>query len=325
MNASRFSLLVLLALSGLILTTEAQSFDCAKAATPEEMAICSDSDLAAQDSEMTAVYKLALGQVSDEGKRWLTQSQRSWLNHKRNRVHPDVKTLKEVYRYRIDHLRRTLETVGPFKIEWISMFDSIPPEEQQEDAADEDLTNPYGTVDYTFPRIEAPVSPETSRWNRMVENRVHTSVGEPSKDVYSSAEAHITYAAKTGISIFVDGSEMDRGAAHPNHGGEGYTVLLASGKEMTATDLFNPQSAWKNFLKRKTKAEAVQREWQSYDGASGIEADSSRWTLTKKGLVIHFAPYEVTYYAAGPQEVLIPWPELKPYLNPTLPFSVPVQ
>jgi hypothetical protein len=51
-------------------------------------------------------------------------------------------------------------------------------------------------------------------------------------------------------------------------------------------------------------------------GAGPLEKNFSVFNITKDGLLITFTTYQVASYADGPQEVFIPYRELKDYLNP---------
>lgn len=304
----------------------AQSFDCSKAATPYEKLICSNKDLSAADSQLASAYKAALAQLSPEGKQWLVRSQSSWLKHSRNTAKLDVDSLKLAYQDRIQQLQRPLEEVGPFKFQWITIFGSAAPakddaaQQSPDDEADS-LVN--GNTDYTFPRIESPATPGAEKWNLLIAKQVKTDVGDPDADTDISLTVTITYATADVISAFFQEESMSRGAAHPNHGSSGYILLLKSGRQLTADDLFNPASAWKVLLKRKMKAAAAKEEWSSYDGAESPEIDPSHWTISNEGLTLNFAPYEVDSYAGGPHELTVSWAELKPYLNSRPPFQIP--
>ncbi len=59
------------------------SFNCAKARTPIEVAICSDARLAASDAEMAKLYKSARNAVGAEDRRSLKDAQRRWLRARR--------------------------------------------------------------------------------------------------------------------------------------------------------------------------------------------------------------------------------------------------
>lgn len=79
-----------LALIGMNATAEAKprpSFNCAKARAPIEVAICSDSRLAASDAAMAKLYKLARnalgGSAGADARKALKDAQRRWLRARR--------------------------------------------------------------------------------------------------------------------------------------------------------------------------------------------------------------------------------------------------
>lgn len=90
-------------LAVLLLATSAQaaSFDCKKASTAVEKAICSDSQLSKLDEELGKVYKSALSVVAEKDS--LKAEQRKWIQF-RNTI-PDTATLIKIYNARIDKLK----------------------------------------------------------------------------------------------------------------------------------------------------------------------------------------------------------------------------
>jgi uncharacterized protein len=57
---------------------EKASFDCRKAATPVERAICADRDLAEADRQLSSAYKTTVSRAAD-GRERLATAQRAWL------------------------------------------------------------------------------------------------------------------------------------------------------------------------------------------------------------------------------------------------------
>ena len=51
-------------------------------------------------------------------------------------------------------------------------------------------------------------------------------------------------------------------------------------------------------------------------GAGAELTNYDNWTITKKGLGITFDPYQVAAYAAGPQNVVVPYSALKEIIKP---------
>src|SRR5665213_4587727 len=69
--------IVLLFASGI---AHAASFDCAKAKTPQEKAICVSPSLSAADEQMAAAYRAVLAAASSEMKDEVRTDQRNWLH-----------------------------------------------------------------------------------------------------------------------------------------------------------------------------------------------------------------------------------------------------
>ena len=77
----RFLLVSLAFTLGTTNLTHAASFDCTKATTETEIAICNDPELGALDEEMSKVYSL----LDKDGRYFqqITDSQRSWIKNER--------------------------------------------------------------------------------------------------------------------------------------------------------------------------------------------------------------------------------------------------
>ena len=89
-----FTVLILLLTSGV----HAASFDCTKASTFVEKAICSDTELSKLDDLLMNSYKKTLTNVSNTEK--LKSGQRAWLSNTRNKC-PDNECIKDAYSKRI--------------------------------------------------------------------------------------------------------------------------------------------------------------------------------------------------------------------------------
>ena len=100
------SLFTLLSFSGN--HVRAAGFDCAKASTEVEKAICASSELSALDDELSEVYAIALRTAPVA--RDLRSEQRLWLARRDNCLKqvPTCMSAVEVYKERIDRLRQPL-------------------------------------------------------------------------------------------------------------------------------------------------------------------------------------------------------------------------
>jgi uncharacterized protein len=93
------------------------SFDCKKAATPVERAICQGLHTAELDRAMDELYKAALAKVGAE-RAAVEAQQRQWLAQRNTacgRAKPGVTCIEKLYKQRIVALARSARgTTGPF-------------------------------------------------------------------------------------------------------------------------------------------------------------------------------------------------------------------
>ncbi len=145
------------------------------------------------------------------------------------------------------------------------------------------------------------------------------------------SDYEIRLAADDLISIEFSESAYSRGAAHPNS----YTTVLnydvRDGKKLALADLFNAKS---NYLKAisdycvkdlkqqgKKEKDSMLTDDMIQSGASARADNFKSWTIAKQGLWITFDPYQVAAYAAGPQQVLVPYSALKDLIKADGPIA----
>lgn len=104
MNLLHLSLITCLSIT--LSSALAASFDCQKANTPTEQAICANDDLSALDEQLSLTYRAHLGSPElDSGQ--LKKAQRSWLRNTRQRCEAAdaiSECLSDAYRERIEGL-----------------------------------------------------------------------------------------------------------------------------------------------------------------------------------------------------------------------------
>jgi uncharacterized protein len=104
----------------------AASFDCSKARSNMEKAICGDKQLSQLDVELASVYKKAQQKLSPTSNHILVTSQRSWLRFNATYCFIDInagsapkqeatRCLIDAYKDRIKDLANTGQIFGPFK------------------------------------------------------------------------------------------------------------------------------------------------------------------------------------------------------------------
>lgn len=115
------------------------------------------------------------------------------------------------------------------------------------------------------------------------------------------------------------------GAAHPGHYSRTLTYDLEGGLEVTLEHLFLPGVDYLTPISGYCIAALRQRDFGLDDswlgGASPIVENYRNWNVTGDGLLITFDEYQVAPYAAGPQEVVIPYTEIAGILDPSGPLA----
>ncbi len=133
---------------------------------------------------------------------------------------------------------------------------------------------------------------------------------------YSETYYSITYADDEVISVWYGNSSFS-GGAHPNSNSFTLNFDLKTGREISIGDLFKPNSKYLQVLStycvqelKKEVEEASDDEW--IRNGAGPKAENYRsWNISKNGIVVNFDAYQVAAYVAGPQEVVVPFAELR--------------
>jgi hypothetical protein len=145
---------------------------------------------------------------------------------------------------------------------------------------------------------------------------------------YIEVSYDVEYADDDLISLSFN-EDTFSGGAHPNHNTFTVTYDLKQGRELKLADLFKPEAKYLNVIAdysvKELKARKDPDSGESLgllsddlfaDGAKPTADNYSSWNVTKKGLLITFAPYQVAAYAYGPQAVIIPVSALKDIVLP---------
>jgi len=106
---------------------EQASFDCTKASTAIEKAICADPALAAADRKLAETYQAASAKLSDEGRSALRDEQRQWLKRLRlvcAEVTPTGDCVANEYRMRQTDLQTVATTYGDVTIRRAWIFET---------------------------------------------------------------------------------------------------------------------------------------------------------------------------------------------------------
>jgi hypothetical protein len=112
--------------------------------------------------------------------------------------------------------------------------------------------------------------------------------------------------------------------AHPGTHSRTVNYDLEAGSDVSLADLFLPGS---DYLERIANYCIAQLRTRNIDfdlfssGADPLPENYGNWNITPDGLLITFDEYQVAPYAAGAQEVTIPFAELQSVINPQGPLA----
>jgi hypothetical protein len=195
-------------------------------------------------------------------------------------------------------------------------------------------------IDVVYPQLTGAGPAGIEKFNQLVRTVVSGKVADfkkemvPESDEEATADSESTTGSDFNIGYSVAMAKDDlislnfnvgsyyAGAAHPNSYSETFNFDLKNGKTIKLADLFNPGSKYLQAisayaiqdLKKQSKAQGdnsmLDDDWIQR-GAGADAKNYQSWTISKTGLGITFDAYQVAPYAAGPQEVTVPYATLK--------------
>lgn len=129
------------------------------------------------------------------------------------------------------------------------------------------------------------------------------------------------------VSIFMGMEWYLRGSAHPSHSIDTYVYDYEQKRLVEVPQFFRGGSDYLKVLSTLSKEDLFLQSKQGdmgfmydesmvTDGTAPKPENFSKILPTKDGLVIYFDEYQVAPYAAGPQQVVIPYAKLKDIINP---------
>lgn len=200
-------------------------------------------------------------------------------------------------------------------------------------------TPPF-TITAQTPQLAGSDDPRVSAFNQRLNNLVSKEVDTwrqsflqntaPVVNNGSSLNVKYTLVSQIGDlwSFKFDFDFYSDGAAHPGLNSITLNYDLAQGKELALSDLFLPNSDYLGAISKYCVAELSKQSFFDTpfaEGAKPTPENYRNWNITPDGLMITFDEYQVAPYAAGPQNVNIPYSELKSLINPQGPLARFVQ
>ena len=325
--------LVMLALAAT--PVSAASFDCNKASTPLEYAICGDPNLSQADTDMAKAFSAARQELSPEASAQVLAGQREWIDFvsractdtaepkMTGRYDADgVACLNTLYSQRTEALQRIGRVDDGLTVYSIDSFDVVRD-------PDPEGWNKVATTEISYVQIDG-TSPEVVAFNAYAQSLVpSTSADEDFGDGPGMADyaQSIEIASVTPqlIRLAISDYYYAHGAAHGMYSITYGHFLPDPGRALQAADVFSG-TEWADELAPLVISRLKQFAASEYDDDEAIWAEPAdvaavivlpeRWDVAEDGIGFQFQPYEVAAYAYGAPEAKMSWKELAPWLQP---------
>ena len=343
-------LMVLLMAGGL---AHAASFDCAKAKTAQEKAICGSPELSAADDRMAAAYRDVLAAVTPEIAAELRDEQRAWIRGMGVKCGQQgaadlAKCLLDYESARTKDLQGKVSHENGMTFVWLTTTMTTPDDADRNYPEFRRLEiNPgYGTLIAAWPQAVSD-APEWSAWNGAIVAAAQKFAMRGVKDAGGNSQLKWTaneaedeeinivvgYVSEQMVTAAVY-DHLDEHGAHANDFSIQFNWLLKERRALRPEDVFKTGSDWEGMMQKSCdqylhqKLDENGQSYDSYPGPDkmaktlhGIVADQVNWQLNGKGLTIIFPPYAVACYACTPAPLTISWAAMQSYLQPG--FVVP--
>lgn len=300
----------LLTLAAVALVTPAHAFDCSKAASAVEKAICADPSLKARDDAMAARYAGVKNLSTPEEQKMLARSQKAWIEGRENQCgRQSAGDIGLCIRGQIGNRIAELSVKpasGPGTASrLIPVF----------------VLQPGGkglfAIDGKYLRFVDPASLGEKALNAAVAKIAAASaLGAQAEhkgemNLETSSTLTLSYASPKLVSV-LHSFDSYEGGAHPNGGAANLNIDLVTGKPLTFAKLF-PAAVDKTLtaqcreqiVKQKRErlgAEAYDPSTDDFlknDVIARSMGDLKRWTLKAAEAVVTFDAYEIGPYAEG--------------------------
>ena len=334
------------------LAAHAASFDCARARTPQEKAICASPRLSAADETLAAAYKAVLAVAPPDAAAEIRAGQRNWLRRMAAKCAPwsarDV-VLSEApadsltdcllgdYAYRTAELNHMVLREGGVTFVWRTITLTAKDSPDSPGGSGTIAKPGYGTVTATWPETNDG-TPQWKAWNKAIETITQTMAARAdvppgakwdpawAEDMDEQVTTSIDLVTATLVSATVFNNWYGHGAAHGNTSFIQLNWQPKEGRELRADDVFRADSGWDKVLAarcleslNRQTGEDLRAQWQpGYLDKALHDAvvEPSSWTVDADGLTITFEQGSIACHACDAGPVTIPWATIKPLLNP---------
>lgn len=307
----RFLWLALFVLA--VASAQAASFDCKKAQTHLEIAVCALPELSADDEKLAVAYKASLAGLSPETVHALRGDEAEWLRYVATVCEANAKqTRKELskcilpyYQERLELLTQSAQTVAGTRIVMRSSLQAEPfgrGSHWNEYASDDN--DGFGRKCLIWPQAES-TEPEWKAWNAIVKQRVFTALDESltaagfiklaewnAGSIIAYSKASAVYAVPGRVSVDIASQYTVQplyGMYYPAEKSESFHWLLAQQRELKVDDVFTPGSGWLKVVKACCESKVLGGDTNADNLHFEKAAQMPRyWDFSLEGLTIQF-------------------------------------
>ena len=307
----------------------ADAFDCKRAASASEKAICADPAALAADADLGKAFEAVRSEANAKARAEIVAAQLAWIK-RRDGDCADQKgaalgaCLAKESRARLAFLTGAPEA-GPGALGRLAPVFRM--QKGGKGRADLDI-EVLKFVDASTPAARA--------FNAAVDN-LSADIEEPDKDDLAADRyayawsMRLAYASPRLISAHTEGY-ADTGGAHPNSFTSNINIDVAQGREATFDSLLDKPAAQKVFALclKQVKDQRREREGEEETDAGDIETiaknvaeasgDLKVWSFGADAATLTYDPYAVGAYAEGAFECVLPYSTLRPLAKAGFPL-----
>lgn len=201
----------------------------------------------------------------------------------------------------------------------------------------EESEEPRYEIDGIWPNLSGPedsvtvFNNESDRLTAEIKDDFLMIVEERALESEGSGEAplstltyyyDLTYSDQYTFSFYQVFDQYIAMSVHPFSFSYSLNYDAQQGEFIQLSDLFLPSIDPIEQLEVYVDPVLIDRDFGYTAGTAGeVMAERENWNLLSEGLQINFDVYEVAPYAAGPQNILIPWEDLTGIIDPDGPAS----
>ena len=305
----------------------AASFDCNKASTSVEKAVCADPGLSQLDNELARAYASAYARMSREPAEQIRLGQRGWIDYAAIDCTDDAKPLKaaydgdrleclkSLYVSRIAALDRNGGVDGVV-FYFLDTYAALPDPD-----ADTNSYSKIASKEWSVPQIDgddAMAKAFNAFAAAAMKGQSNETTMDPSSDLTDIYKIDVANYAR--ITIAEENWWYGHGAAHGNYQINYFHFLKDAMRGLEAGDIFDTSiDGWADAVAELVKEALFAKSskddyWEDLGDVATIISSPTRWRFGSEGITFQFAPYEVSAYAAGAPTALVTWTTLELYL-----------